>query len=245
MQNEELMVVATEAFPAISKAHGSSYIVTSPLTNQSTELKRKVDFGVVPGTKKPSLLQPGAEKIIMAYGLMQRYYIESKIETWDPKNGAFFHYLVRCDLVKGFKLPDGNYHEVVYSNGFGEANTGEARNGSKTGVNACNNAIKMAQKRAMVKAALSVSCLSTMFTQDIEDETVMATTEMIQQKPSDRINSKQRERIYNVAAQQGLTNEQAKQWLSANGYPKTSEITVSQFEEIIEKLKHIDDKEAK
>lgn len=243
MQNEELMVVATEAFPAISKAKGSSYIVTSPLTNKSTELKRKVDFGVVPGTKRPSLFQPGAEKIIMSYGLMQRYTIETKIEQYDPKAGAFFHYVIRCDLVKGFTQPDGSYHEVVFANGYGEANSGESRNGSKSGVNAANNTIKMAQKRAMVKAALSVSCLSTMFTQDIEDETSMVAAEMITQKPSDRINSKQRERIYNVAAQQGLTNEQAKQWLSANGYPKTSEITVSQFEEIIEKLKHIDEKE--
>lgn len=243
MQSNELMIVSTEANIAVAKAKGSSYVVTSPLTGEAQELKRRVDFGIVPGTKRPSLFKSGAEKIIMAYKLMTRYSIEKSIEQYDPKAGAFFHYVVRCDLVKGFAQPDGNYREVVYANGYGEANSGESRNGSKSGVNAANNTIKMAQKRAMVQAALSVSGLSTMFTQDIEDETSMVAAEMITQKPGDRINSKQRERIYNVAAQQGLTNEQAKQWLSANGYPKTSEITVSQFEEIIEKLKHIDEKE--
>ena len=175
----------------------------------------------------------------MAYGLMCRYDIESSMEQFDPKGGAFFHYLVRCDLVKGFTQPNGEYHEVVYANGYGEANTGESRNGSKSGVNAANNTVKMAQKRAMVQAALAVSGLSSMFSQDIEDETGIQAKDMINQAPTDRINVQQRNRIFNVAAQAGLTNEQAKQWMSAEGYPKSTEITVKQFDEIIEKLKKL------
>jgi hypothetical protein len=237
--SEELMVVAAEALMAQPKARGSSYIVTSPLTGRDETLKRGVDFGVVPGTKRPSLYKSGAEKVIMAYGLMCRYDIESSMEQFDPKGGAFFHYLVRCDLVKGFTQPNGEYHEVVYANGYGEANTGESRNGSKSGVNAANNTIKMAQKRAMVQAALAVSGLSSMFSQDIEDETGIQAKDMINQAPTDRINVQQRNRIFNVAAQAGLTNEQAKQWMSAEGYPKSTEITVKQFDEIIEKLKKL------
>ena len=239
--SEELMVVAAEALMAEPKAKGSSYVVKSPLTGRDETLKRGVDFGVVPGTKRPSLYKSGAEKVIMAYGLMCRYSIASQMEQFDPKGGAFFHYLVRCDLVKGFTQADGSYHEVIYANGYGEANTGESRNGAKSGVNAANNTIKMAQKRAMVQAALSVSGLSSMFSQDIEDETAIQAKDMINQQPGDRINSQQRNRIYNVAAQAGLSNEQAKQWLSAEGYPKTSELTVKQFDEIIEKLKAIEE----
>ena len=175
----------------------------------------------------------------MAYGLMCRYDIESSMEQFDPKGGAFFHYLVRCDLVKGFTQPNGEYHEVVYANGYGEANTGESRNGSKSGVNAANNTIKMAQKRAMVQAALAVSGLSSMFSQDIEDETSVNFKDMVEQNSSSRINPKQRERIYNVAYLAGMTNDQAKAWLSAEGYPKSTEITVAQFEEIIEKLQNL------
>ena len=233
------MVVAAEALMAQPKARGSSYIVTSPLTGRDETLKRGVDFGVVPGTKRPSLYKSGAEKVIMAYGLMCRYDIESSMEQFDPKGGAFFHYLVRCDLVKGFTQPNGEYHEVVYANGYGEANTGESRNGSKSGVNAANNTIKMAQKRAMVQAALAVSGLSSMFSQDIEDETSVNFKDMVEQNSSSRINPKQRERIYNVAYLAGMTNDQAKAWLSAEGYPKSTEITVAQFEEIIEKLQNL------
>lgn len=235
--SNELMTVATEAMMAEPKAKGSSYVVTSPMTGREITLRRNIDFGVVPGTKKPSLYKSGAEKVIMTYGLMCRFHVESMMEKFDEHGGAFFHYLMRCDLVKGFTQPNGEYHEVVFANGYGESNTGESRNGSKSGVNAANNTVKMAQKRAMVQAALSVSGLSTMFSQDIEDETGIKATDMINQKPSDRINSQQRNRIYTVAAQAGLSNEQAKQWMSAEGYPKSSELTVTQFDEIIEKLR--------
>ena len=236
----DLMVVTTEALPAVAKAKGSSYVVTSPLTNTSIDIKRNVDFGVIPGTKKPSLYKSGAEKVIMAYGLMCRYSIESSIENYDPKTGAFFHYLVRCDLVKGFAQSNGEYREVVYSNGYGEANSGESRNGSKSGVNAANNTIKMAQKRAMVQAALSVSGLSSMFSQDMEDETGLAGKDMLEQKPDDKINAKQRSRIFDVGAQAGMTTDQVRRWLSSEGFAKTTEITIKQFDEIIEKLKNID-----
>ena len=238
--SNELMVVSAEALMAEPKAKGSAYVVTSPLTGREAQLKRNVDFGVIAGTKRPSLFKSGAEKVIMAYGLMCRYSIASQMEKFDERGGAFFHYVVRCDLVKGFTQPDGSYHEVVFANGFGESNTGESRNGSKSGVNAANNTIKMAQKRAMVQAALAVSGLSSMFSQDIEDETGITAKDMVNQQPADRINSQQRNRIYNVAAQVGLSNEQAKQWLSAEGYPKTSELTVRQYDEIIEKLKKLD-----
>ena len=68
-----------------------------------TTLRRGVDFGMVrkkngdPMTKQPTLFKSGAEKVAVAYGLCQRYTIESKIEA--PENG-FFYFCVRCDLVK-------------------------------------------------------------------------------------------------------------------------------------------------
>ena len=61
------------------------------------ELERGNDFGVIPGTKKPSLYKAGAEKICMSLGLSQQYELVSHIE--DPENG-FFSYTVRCALVK-------------------------------------------------------------------------------------------------------------------------------------------------
>ena len=236
--SEQLMVVQAEALPAVAKARGSAYVVTSPLTNQEVLLSRNVDFGVVPRTKKPSLYKSGAEKIIMTYGLMCRYEIESKIEQIDAKGNGFFYYSVKCSLMKGFTLADGSYKEVEYANGFGSANTSESRNGMNSAFNAANATLKMAQKRAMVQAALAVSGLSSMFTMDMEDETgTVSMQDMIQQKPGDVINSQQRARMGNVAAMAGMTTQELGKWLSAEGYPKSSQITVSQFEEIVEKLK--------
>ena len=237
MSQNELMVVQTEALPALAKAKGSAYIVTSPLTNQEAKLSRNVDFGVIPKTKKPTLFKSGAEKIIMAYQLMCRYSIESKIEQFDAKGNAFFHYLVKCSLWKGFAKPDGGYQEVEYANGYGSANTAEARNGYNSGVNAANSTLKMAQKRAMVTAALAVSGLSSMFTMDMEDESSVTMSDMTEQKDTDVITSAQRTRMGNIAAQAGMTPQELGKWLSAEGYPKSSQITVKQFYEIIDKLK--------
>ena len=238
--SNELMVVQTEALPAVAKARGSAYVVTSPLTNQEVTLSRNVDFGVVPRTKKPSLYKSGAEKIIMTYGLMCRYDIESKIEQLDAKGNGFFYYNVKCSLMKGFTLSDGSYKEVEYANGFGSANTNESRNGMNSAFNSANATLKMAQKRAMVQAALAVSGLSSMFTMDMEDETQGITMQdMMQQKPGDIINSQQRARMGNVAAMAGMSPQELGKWLSAEGYPKSSQITVQQFEEIVERLKKL------
>ena len=171
----------------------------------------------------------------MTYQLMCRYSCESKIEIVS-KDQAFFSYVFKCSLYKGFTKPDGSYEEVEYANGYGAANTSEKRNGYNSAYDSLNGTIKMSQKRAMVQAALSVSGLSSMFSQDMEDETGVTMDEMIKQKPSDVINSQQRTRMGNVAANAGMTTQQFGKWLSAEGYPKSSQITVKQFDEIIDKL---------
>jgi DNA-binding phage protein len=73
----------------------------------------------------------------------------------------------------------------------------------------------------------------------MEDETGVSMQDMIEQKPTDVINSQQRTRMGNVAANAGMTTQQFGKWLSAEGYPKSSQITVKQFDEIIEKLQKI------
>ena len=245
--SEELMVIATETYPAVAEKKGKNYIITPQMANTvPTELIRDVDFGMLPKTKKPTLLKPGAEKIIAAYHFMPRYEIVSCIEYYDPKQGAFFHYTVKCSLYKGAVNPGSNeFIQVEYANGFGSCNTNESSFGASSGVNAANNALKKAQKRAMLQAVLAVSCLSSMFTQDMEDESGIQAKDLLEQRPTDRINSKQNQRLFAVAGQQGMTTEQFRQWLMAHGYPKTRDITVQQFEKIIEELKKLDETESK
>src|SRR5438067_371556 len=47
------------------------------------------DFGVIPGTHKPTLYKPGAEKLCNAFGFAIEIDTLSKIEDWDKQ---FFHY---------------------------------------------------------------------------------------------------------------------------------------------------------
>lgn len=55
-----------------------------------------VDYGVIPGTPKPTLLKPGAEKLTMAFGLAPLPQITNRIEDWER---GFFHFEIRCDIV--------------------------------------------------------------------------------------------------------------------------------------------------
>jgi hypothetical protein len=205
-----------------------NYEITAP-NGVKTTLKRDVDFGVIPKTKKPSLYKSGAEKICFAYGLMQRYTVESKIEQTDPE--PFFFYTVRCDLVK-LNLQTGQ--EYVFTSGYGSANTKEKRNGFNGAYDAANSSLKMAAKRALTAAAISVCGGSDLFTMDIEDETVTRNFEEIKATSADNapITTKQIKRLFAIGNENGLGVEQIKTKLASIGYTSTKEITQEKYDEV-------------
>jgi len=72
-----------------------------------TLLKEGADFGEIPGTNKPTLLKPGAEKLLTFFGLTKRFAIVEKVEDWrGTEHGGelFFYYLYRCALYYGDQL---------------------------------------------------------------------------------------------------------------------------------------------
>ena len=154
------------------------------------------DWGIIPGTSKPTLLKPGAEKIAKLLGLSDQYEIVDRQEDW---NKPFFRYLIKCKLIHVAT-------QSLISEGLGECNSMESRyrwrwvserdlppGTDKTKLVAqerhatsgghwivfrfenddiysqVNTILKMAKKRALVDAALSAGRLSNVFTQDIED----------------------------------------------------------------------------
>jgi len=152
------------------------------------------DFGKIPGCgDKPTLLKPGAEKILTALGLSSSYELIEHTE--DFKDKGFFSYTVKCTLEKnGLKiteglgnanskekkwafefvlekdLPPGTDKELLKSKKF-ESKYGtyykyevEADANSKA-----NTILKMAKKRAQIDAVLTVASLSEIFTQDFDD----------------------------------------------------------------------------
>lgn len=150
-------------------------------------LRKEYDYGVIPGTAKPTLLKPGAEKICMLFGLTPKYEFLQNIEDY---NKNFFSYSFKCSLSK---------NENVVAEGVGSCNSKEKRyryllvnnltpnyTGESEKVqdrygnikyrienveifNYVNTILKMAKKRAFVDAILQVASLSEMFTQDLED----------------------------------------------------------------------------
>jgi len=158
-----------------------------------------VDYGTIPGTAgKSTLFKPGAEKLLRIYGLIDTYEFIERIEDWDK---GIFYCLVKC-ILKDFKtgktvtegigscnskenkyrwrwvtekeipqdvdknaLPKktingqyGNYilYRLENDDIFSQVNTIQ----------------KMAKKRALMDAVLSACRLSSIFTQDIDDEDI-------------------------------------------------------------------------
>ncbi|RLC88423.1 MAG: hypothetical protein DRJ03_02770 [Chloroflexi bacterium] len=134
-------------------------------------LKKGIDYDTIPGTKKPTLLKPGAERICNLLKL--RMVFRADKDTWnmlsaEKKKVGTFCYI--CELI----TPTGE----IAAQGKGLAYSNEKINnvykdgeivGSKPwNMNTC---MKIAKKRAMVDAALANGfCgLSDRFTQDMED----------------------------------------------------------------------------
>lgn len=229
--NNEIQIY--EGQKAVVAAKRMNYEISVPGGN-AMMLKRDVDFGVIPKTKKPSLYKAGAEKIAFAYGLMQRYSIESKIEEWIG-DAPLFMYVVRCDLVK--LLPTGQ--EIIFTSGYGSANTREKRNGFNGAFDSANSTLKMAQKRALVSAAISICGGSDLFTQDIEDETFMTKNyeEMKATAEDDApVTAKQIKRLYAIGAESGKNVEKVKQILTAKGYASSKDIKQKDYDAVCKLL---------
>ena len=228
-----------EGKQALAETSGENYIVRSPFDNGSVELKREVDFDVIPGTKSPSLLKPGAEKIVSVYGLLVHYAIESKIEELnaiETKDGfkPLFFYNIRCDLTK--VANDGT--EYLFASGFGSANTSEKRNGWNSPFDSANATLKMAQKRALVQAALSVSGLSALFSQDIENETFMKKfDELNNAVKNGTITQKQGKLIFATAADAGYSAKKIKEKLAEWGYADIKAINQDELDDVLNKIK--------
>ena len=210
-----------------------NYTICAPDGVPAT-LKRGIDFGMIRKkngdamTKNPTLFKSGAEKVAVAYGLCQRYTLESKLE--DIEHG-FFYFLVRCDLIK---INDGK--EYIITSAYGSGNTREGRTGSQSPYDGANSAVKMAQKRALVSAALSLGCVSDMFTQDIESDTEDGEVYFKSKDPEAPITANQIKFFYKVCSNHGLTKGEAKALLKDHGYDSASKVLSKDFDALLDAL---------
>lgn len=199
---------------------------TIKIGDKECTLKRDVDFGKVPKAKSPSLWKSGAEKILMAFGLL---YDVEVIDSYKDYNKGFFYY--ECKATAYF---DGKIVRV----GVGCANTSESSNGTASGFNQANSALKKAKKRAIVDLALTLGGLSDCFTQDFEDENFVDNASAKIQSDEDFITSKQVQRIFALAALKEISREKAKELLKSWGVESTKQIKLKDYDEICSKIEH-------
>lgn len=93
-QHNALMVIDPQK--SLEDAKNRRSIVVT--LRERSILKEGVDFGVVPGSNKPTLLKPGAERLCAAFGFNPRFEILDKVERWDADSPLFFYQVV-CHLV--------------------------------------------------------------------------------------------------------------------------------------------------
>lgn len=125
-----------------------------------SQLKQGIngDYAVIPGTPKPSLLKPGAEKLASLFQLGSR--IIEKDHTLDRESGfAMFNYTVEV-----YHIPTGQ----ALHQSEGSANSEEKKFKGRSYADLLNTLGKIAFKRAFVGAVILATNSSDLFTQDIE-----------------------------------------------------------------------------
>lgn len=124
-----------------------------------SQLVKDVDFGTIPGTPKPCLYKPGAEKLAKLFRLGSRI-VASERDLNKEDNFCMFTYRIEV-----FHLPTGG----AIAQCEGSANSQEKKYKTRPAVDMINTLQKMAQKRAYVGAMIMATGASDFFTQDLED----------------------------------------------------------------------------
>jgi hypothetical protein len=122
------------------------------------QMVENIDYGTIPGTKKPTLLKAGAEKLCRLFSLRPSYELIHFVTDFDK---PLFHYHYRCTLLRSGEM---------VGQGDGCCNSREKKYDSQKYkiYDLTNTICKMAQKRALVAAVLSSCGASQFFTQDLE-----------------------------------------------------------------------------
>ena len=135
-------------------------------------LKDGTHYGTIKGCgDKPTLLQPGAEKIAYMFKLVPTYKVER-----EQLGGGHREYIVECTLtsrgtgeVMGFGVGECSTMESKYRYRWDGYGRDRRRVENPDVADVWNTCLKMAKKRAFVDAVKSTTAASDVFTQDIED----------------------------------------------------------------------------
>ncbi|MDI6721868.1 MAG: hypothetical protein QMD85_05720 [Candidatus Aenigmarchaeota archaeon] len=225
-------------------------------------------YGVIPGAgDKPTLFKAGAEKIMTVFRLA------ADPEVKDLSLHDVMRYRVTCRLLAqstgslvgagvGEASSDEEKYKWRYAVSEAEWNaTPEDRRRIKykrdgqinqvriNPADVANTVLKMAKKRALVDAVLTVTAASDIFTQGIEDlpeEMLNGNNPKLpiappqEKEPSpqgNKITKKQQGRFYAIAKSTGAPEEAIKKWLKEKyGFEHSADITTDTYEDVCERV---------
>ena len=124
----------------------------------SAQMQQGIDYGTIPGTKKPTLLKPGAEKLCKLFNLRPNFNLIQSVADFEK---PLFHYHYQCSLYRSGEL-------VGQSDGNCNSREKKYEKQQYKVYDLVNTICKMAQKRSLVAAVLVTCSASEFFTQDME-----------------------------------------------------------------------------
>lgn len=182
-------------------------------------LTKGSDYGIIPGTHKPTLLKPGAEKIQRLLEVDTDFDVIKQIEDYD---GGFFAYHIKCRVIKNGKTT---------TTGLGSCNSREKKYRNQDPCTIQNTCLKMAKKRALVDAIISFASLSDVFTQDIED--IYPLHDKVSTDTSGVITENQAKRMFALSkGNHNLVLEEINKY----GYKKSNEVMKIHYDDICKSL---------
>ena len=177
---------AAENLPAVIE-HEANTLTAQAVADQAAlivdvmekSMRKGVDYGTIPGCQKPSLWQPGAEKLCVLFRFAATYAVDvdhdpeasREWEKYSKKTKkttrgtckGFMRASVTCTLRH---MPTG----WVVSQGVGTANNWEPKFIGRDPYEVEETVLQFARKRALVNAARTATAASDIFTQDLEDQ---------------------------------------------------------------------------
>ena len=122
------------------------------------QMKSGIDYGVIPGTRQPTLFKAGAEKLCRLFNLRPTFeIIESIVDFEKP----LFYYHYRCLLYRNGEL-------VATGDGCCNSLESKYKKQQYKIYDLTNTICKMAQKRSLIASVLASCGASQFFTQDLE-----------------------------------------------------------------------------
>ena len=140
-----------------------------------TSLKAGMDYGKIPGTgNKPTLLQPGAEKIALMLGITLRHDVNTtQLQGGHREVTVVAHAILRKtgeEVGDGVGLCSTMESKYRYRNDWEHKVNGRPGKVENRDVaDVYNTVLKMAEKRADIDCVKRVASASEFFTQDLED----------------------------------------------------------------------------